>query len=543
MPRTRIKRCIDHRAHSDNGGKYGHQQAARNVCRGCRKCKRGNPGQFKPQIRRRRRSRTATKAPSLLTFNGRASQAATHLQARGQRTGGASATSGAGTAKAPSQGQKRNRPLDAFKKHGLEPPGLVVRNNANFKEALPSSNSRQRAAASAMRPLVLAAVAPFLPPGASDDAKAAYVQNVVQTTRHHQGKANLATPALKAKIAQYNKEPRGDEKRRQLTDLVADNTMAFLRRQGLAVGNTPFAQATRRGAVDGIGVPKPHVSRGRRVDVVKVKRLLSALYGRGNVDRLAFGERIVALMSAPEIRQALGGDITLDRVMRSKYGATILRDYLAALVDPYDDAGEQCFHHDKRSLLRCRLPKGHTKKGPGGQPVPSDHAYTPDEAVSFSTAMEIIKMLTPDQLASLAGLDDVAQEKGHENFRFLKQLVRRVLDSDAADTAKETIDVADGYIRRKWKDDLVDSSTNGDCCLKRCFCPEGNIDPEWQCDHEHTTGCPELHAMRQLFTLLETKASARASAGEYAGKAVVFGDGGEEEERYGDFGSRLCVHA
>ena len=71
---------------------------------------------------------------------------------------------------------------------------------------------------------------------------------------------------------------------------------------------------------------------------------------------------------------------------------------------------------NRKRDMQCLKPKGHNGAHSYTWTVRGDGASSKKGAVGLGVAKEIMQLLTPRQVKSLAGLDDIATTKGHDNF-------------------------------------------------------------------------------------------------------------------------------
>ena len=89
---------------------------------------------------------------------------------------------------------------------------------------------------------------------------------------------------------------------------------------------------------------------------------------------------------------------------------------------------KRCSIKCPKSKLQCILNEGHS----------GNHKYTPDHLLSPSTITKILLELTSGEITSLAGLDNIDVQKGHDNFENMRTLVDTLTNIIGGDNATET---------------------------------------------------------------------------------------------------------
>ena len=142
--------------------------------------------------------------------------------------------------------------------------------------------------------------------------------------------------------------------------------------------------------------------------------------------------------------------------------------YLQSVCDGMDLPEDRCAEVDQGHHKGCRCLK---TNGHGGQ-----HQWTPRHAISRSTALKIMKILTPKEIVSLAGLDDIATTAGYLNYIKLRDQTTALhhagyLNGEKCAVLTSIIDESESFFKKEYLEML---SLEHECihlCMKGGFTP------------------------------------------------------------------------
>lgn len=159
--------------------------------------------------------------------------------------------------------------------------------------------------------------------------------------------------------------------------------------------------------------------------------------------------------------------------------------------------GCRCTHVCPKSNLPCTRPLGHK--------APKNHRYKIDGILSYSFMSKLIGTFTNGKIKTLAGLDNVDVNYGHDNFLEMKKIGKELstignLSPDILKDLEDHIDRIQNFHKTNFIDHVHADSAHCCTCL---HCGFSNKDDEIVCEKEHLPPCQDCNDSFFLITKLQ----------------------------------------
>lgn len=163
--------------------------------------------------------------------------------------------------------------------------------------------------------------------------------------------------------------------------------------------------------------------------------------------------------------------------------------------------GCRCTHVCPKSNLPCTRPLGHK--------APKNHRYKRDGILSHSFMSKLIGNFTNGKIKTLAGLDNVDINYGHDNFLEMKKIGKDLItigdiDPGILKDLEDHIDRSQNFHKTTFIDHVHTDSAHSCTCLHCGFSDEGD---EIVCRKEHLPPCQDCNdsflLIKKLHDLLD----------------------------------------
>ena len=219
----------------------------------------------------------------------------------------------------------------------------------------------------------------------------------------------------------------------------------------------------------------------QRVSTLKLQRLLHHLEAPGNLQRYAYGTKLLQLAEGTDA----SATVNIDKVDRLKKTIDLTVEYIMSLeADMMDGFGEEeiqeeerCACRERDTYRRCRLKDKHQGK----------HKFTGKGSLSVTAVRNLVKTLTGDDIKRLSGLDDTKVLKGRENFNRMRRLSEEICNN--VTQRKEfisRIDDCEVYYLTDFQNHLQRDGDQKCHCLTCGFCEEDDAAAGIECANRQT---------------------------------------------------------
>ena len=169
----------------------------------------------------------------------------------------------------------------------------------------------------------------------------------------------------------------------------------------------------------------------------------------------------------------LGGHdfVTLENIERSKKASRLAAEFViqtfeevtALTSTDVPESHLRCQKLERDSYRRCLCKRDHTR----------NCKFTPPGSISMTTATELIKSLTGNDIKKLSGLDDVKTERGRENFVRMRRLAGQLCSLEEAPALKKEVDDTELYHKTDFDHHLSRQAEHSCSCLTCGFWNKG----------------------------------------------------------------------
>lgn len=231
-----------------------------------------------------------------------------------------------------------------------------------------------------------------------------------------------------------------------------------------------------------------------RVDDTVLEKLLQYLDSPGNLQKYAFGTKLIEVMDGTDIA-------TLARVDRHKKLESLVTGFLEKMLEDLSDIIDdelhsdinRCDKKDNKTCRNCIKNQGHSGKC----------EFSPKNTISRTALRDLISTLTGSDIKKLSGLDDVKVVQGRESFDTQRDLAKKY--GMEAELVKE-IDDVELYYQTEFIDHLEEVSSNMCNCLTCGFYNksklldiENNINKlSHCCSNSNSHFCYVLHCQNNI---------------------------------------------
>ena len=254
---------------------------------------------------------------------------------------------------------------------------------------------------------------------------------------------------------------------------------------------------------------EPKIERSRqRIPATLIKRFLHFLEQPGNLQRYAFGTRLLAITKGKGVRELESIDC-LKKVQQLAVDFILSMDSELVATEEVGDLPVdtcRCAKLERDTHRRCMLQRNHDG---------INCKFTAKGSMSRTTAIKLVKTLTGGEIKKLSGLDDAKVLKGRDNFQSMRDLTEILLQYDQAEKKEvlESINDAEVFYQTDYVDHLKRHSDQVCNCLSCGF----STDKEKLCPNHgsHKAACVECAApfavISRLSEFLSEKTAAAAA--------------------------------
>ena len=247
------------------------------------------------------------------------------------------------------------------------------------------------------------------------------------------------------------------EKVRYISYFVEENTkdrMSYL--LNYTIDDHLWRNAHLHAKEHGPGAENTNVRVNHRMTISdqKLEKFITVLFNSTHRD--AFGYKLY---------ETCNGDVKkVPTLMRTKKVDDIFCEYLQNVLDEIDTPEDQCPETNAKGQ-RCLKCTGHE----------ANHNWTPKDAIGRSTALSIMAIMTPKEIVSLAGLDDIATTCGYLNYKRLRSQIDLLAASEPLMTepmqkkCTDIVNESESFFKREFLDMLTLDNECIHLCMRGGF--------------------------------------------------------------------------
>jgi hypothetical protein len=171
--------------------------------------------------------------------------------------------------------------------------------------------------------------------------------------------------------------------------------------------------------------------------------------------------------------ETLGGHdfVTIENIERCKKASRLAAEFV---IQTFEEVTELTSTDVPESHLRCQKLERNSYRRCLCKRDHSGHCkFTAPGSISMTTATELIKSLTGNDIKKLSGLDDVKTERGRDNFVRMRRLVGQVCSLNEAPALKKEVDDVELFHKTDFDNHLSREAEYSCSCLTCGFWDKG----------------------------------------------------------------------